>query len=109
MIDSYIRLPVFPPKLDGISADLERYPKPLRCGIHARKPFKLHFDDRACTPQCPVCGELTTETDRIAAYVSLKYRSKESEEPIKLGFAVWAHKVCVESCPESDEPVKQAN
>ena len=108
VIDNYIRLLPFPPKLDGVDKDLDRFPKPLCCEIFARKPFKLHFDERACTPQCPVCGELTTETDRIAAHVSVKFPSRDTDEALKLGWAVWAHKTCLESCTELDEPVKQA-
>ena len=45
---------------------------------------------------CPVCGQATLTTERIAASLDVKY-----EQGLRVGMGVWAHKECIEICKDT--------
>jgi hypothetical protein len=49
--------------------------------------------------ECPICGEPTKGTPRLASSLHPTYKSG-----FKHGQGVWAHVTCFANCPDSDEP-----
>jgi len=54
---------------------------------------------------CPVCGESTLGSVRIAACLYVAFENLEGDSRgFKFGVGVWAHQSCFESCPDTGRP-----
>ena len=48
---------------------------------------------------CPICGEPTSNTERLPASLHPRWANG-----LSVGFGVWVHRACFESCPDTGEP-----
>jgi hypothetical protein len=83
----------------GTSADLVGHlGSPASATISEDPP---QFCARVWRPSecCPVCGAPTTGTERLPATLHPRW-----ENGLSLGFGVWVHRACFETCPDAGEP-----
>jgi hypothetical protein len=91
------RLPS-PPKAVSRVSPLDRLGDAVSCSISQDPP---QFRDRMWreSDRCPICGERTSDQDRLPATLHPRW-----ESGFNVGLGVWVHRACFEGCPDMAEP-----
>lgn len=72
--------------------------EPISITISQDPPQFADWVKRGSEP-CPVCGEPTSATDRLAATLSPRWANG-----VRFGIGVWIHRICFESLPDVGGP-----
>jgi hypothetical protein len=87
-----------PPKAVSRVGLLDRLGDPVSWSISQDPP---QFSDGIWreSERCPICGERTSDQDRLPATLHPRW-----ESGFTVGLGVWVHRACFERCPDKGEP-----
>ena len=87
-----------PPKIAILDSTFSALGDPVSFTISEDPP---EYQDRAwrASDRCPICGENTSDGERLPASLYPSWASG-----LSVGIGVWVHQTCFAACPEAGEP-----